>query len=200
MFGSGKIKELEARLSEMSGKLGTLTKEKENLQQELNRAREKVSSLEEKLKASESEALNRELKGSIAEYEGLKELYQRKNEEFDTSRKDREEEFARKAATDRFNLENEIQDNRQANRDYVTRTVKTFNESYQYYLNQIRMLMDALGEVTARVGEGLFTGEEDDLKAKIGQQMAEKLKEDTDPLRGTNNGDLILLLMSQYFY
>ena len=99
MFGSGKIKELEARLSEMSGKLGTLTKEKENLQQELNRAREKVSSLEEKLKASESEALNRELKGSIAEYEGLKELYQRKNEEFDTSRKDREEEFARKAAT-----------------------------------------------------------------------------------------------------
>ena len=48
--------------------------------------------------------------------------------------------FARDQALQRHNLENEIRDNRQANQEYVANTVKTFGESYNYYLNQIKVV------------------------------------------------------------
>ena len=52
--------------------------------------------------------------------------------------------------------------------------------------------MDALGEVATEAGETLFSDPQADLKGRIGQKMADKLKAETDPLR-KNNGDLILI-------
>ena len=138
------------------------------------------------------ERLKEEARTSHAEYEGLKELYQRKNREFDEYKEGAEQDFARDQAIQRHNLENEIRDNRQANQDYVSSTVKTFGESYNYYLNQIKVLMDALGDVATRTGAALFSGENGDLKSRFGAQMRDVLKSGADSLKG-DDGDLILI-------
>ena len=199
MFGSKKIQELESTVSELKRAQDKIAKERDDLKKDLDSARRKISDLEksasdlkEQLAATESEQLKAQLGASIAEYEGLKDLYTRKNQEFDDDKAEKEQAFARHAAVERFNLENEIQENRRSNEEYVSASVKSFTESYNYYLNQIRLLMDALGDVASRAGEELFSGSNDDLKARIGQQMADKLKEETDPLR-SDNGDLILI-------
>ena len=198
MFGSRK-KELESRVNDLKGAQKTLSDERDALKKQLDEALKKIDALEknaaemeEKLASSESEILKKELNGTIAEYEGLRELYARKNQEFDEDKETREEEFARKAAADRFNLENEIRESKESHEKYVSSTVRSFTESYNYYLNQIKLLMDALGEVAAQAGEKLFSEPEEDLKTRLGRQMAEKLKEETDPLRN-DEGDLILI-------
>ena len=192
MFGGAKIKELENKVLELKRTIEKNVKERDELKTQLDNARKRVSELESELRDTDLDQLKKELKSSIAEYEGLKELYNRKIQEFESGREEKEQEFARTAAVERFNLDNEIHDNRKANQEYVSSTVKTFTESYQYYLNQIRLLMDALGDVATKAGEELFAGPNDDLKAKIGQRMADKLKAETDPLRN-NDGDLILI-------
>ena len=192
MFGSKKIQELEARLSELQGKLDAESSEKSSLAQQLESANGKIAELEAQLNDFDLERLKEEAKTSRAEYEGLRELYARKNREFDENVEAEEENFAREQAIKRHNLENEIRDNRQANEDYVSNTVKTFSESYNYYLNQIKVLMDALGDVATRTGEALFSGENDDLKARFGNQMREVLKSGTDTL-SRDEGDLILI-------
>ena len=192
MFGSKKIQELEARLSELQGKLDAESSEKSSLAQQLESANGKIAELEAQLNDFDLERLKEEAKTSLAEYEGLRELYARKNREFDENVEAEEENFAREQAIKRHNLENEIRDNRQANEDYVSNTVKTFSESYNYYLNQIKVLMDALGDVATRTGEALFSGENDDLKARFGNQMREVLKSGTDTL-SRDEGDLILI-------
>lgn len=192
MFGSGKIQYLEAKLNELKGKLSQVSKENDSLKQDLESARKKISDLEGQLASTDVEKAKKQLESSIAEYQGLKDLYVRKNQEFDADREEKEQTFARQAAVDRFNLENEIKDHRQANQDYVSSTVKAFSESYNYYLHQIKLLMDALGDVATRTGETLFSEPNDDLKARIGQQMAEKLKAETDPLRD-DAGNMILI-------
>ena len=192
MFGSKRIQELEAQLSELQSKLSKETAEKSELAQSLESANRRISELEEQLNDFDLEQLKADASASRAEYEGLKDLYTRKNREFDESREQAEQDFARDAALQRHNLENEIRNNRQANRDYVTSTVKTFGESYNYYLNQIKLLMDALGDVATRTGEALFNGENDDLKSRIGSQMRDALKSGTDGLR-SDGGDVILI-------
>lgn len=192
MFGSGKARELEARLNDVQGRLDSMIQENGRLNQELDSARGRIAELEAQLNDFDLTRLKEEARASRAEYEGLKELYARKNKEFDDTVEEEEQKFARDAALQRFNLDNEIRNNRQANRDYVTSTVKTFGESYNYYLNQIRLLMDALGDVATRTGEALFSGENDDLKARIGQQMREKLRSGADALKN-GNGDVILI-------
>lgn len=192
MFGSNRVKELEERLHELQNKLDQATAQKTDLEQKLSGAQRKAAELEEKLNNTDLEALKEEARASKAEYEGLKDLYTKKIQEFDNSKEEKEQQFAREAAIQRFNLDNEIRDNRQANQDYVTETVKTFSESYNYYLNQIKLLMDALGDVAAKTGSALFAEENGDLKAKFGLQMADKLRSDTDALR-TDTGDLILI-------
>ncbi|MBQ8109426.1 MAG: hypothetical protein IJ124_04590 [Clostridia bacterium] len=192
MFGSKRIQELETQLSELQSKLSKETAEKSELAQSLESANRRISELEEQLNDFDLEQLKADASASRAEYEGLKDLYTRKNREFDESREQAEQDFARDAALQRHNLENEIRNNRQANRDYVTSTVKTFGESYNYYLNQIKLLMDALGDVATRTGEALFNGENDDLKSRIGSQMRDALKSGTDGLR-SDGGDVILI-------
>ena len=199
MFGRGKAQALEAKINELKGKLASALKEKDQLKQELESSRQKVADLESrvsdlsaKIADTDVEQTRKQLESSIAEYTGLKELYAGKIEQFNASHEEKEQEFARQAAVERYNLDNEIKENRQANQDYVSSTVKSFSESYNYYLHQIKLLMDALGDVATRTGEALFSEPNEDLKAKIGQQMAEKLKAETDPLR-TDTGNVILI-------
>ncbi len=192
MFGSGKIRDLENRVAELTRKLDQVNNEKDKLSQELTSARQKVSRLESQLTDLDLEEAKKKCQTAAVEYEGLKDLYTRKVSEFDASLQEREQDFAREAAVRRFDLDHEILDRRTENEHYVASTVQTFSESYNYYLNQIKLLMDALGEVAANAGQQLFSGPNDDLKARIGQQMAEKLKAETDPLR-RDTGDLILI-------
>ena len=192
MFGSNRIQGLESQIRNLKSQLESEKKEAERLTGELNTAKRKIAELEQKLVNTDYEALKAEQASSKAEYEGLRDLYSKKVKEFDDSREEEERAFARKAALDRFNLENEIQENRQANQDFVAQTVRTFSDTYNYYLNQIKVLMDALSSVAAQTGEALFEAPTDDLKTNFGLRMAEQLRSETDELQG-DSGDLILI-------
>ena len=185
MFGSRKIQELEYKLREVTDNLDKITKERNDLTQRLSEADTKIADLEAKVAESELEHLKEDARATQAQFEGLKELYTRKVKEFDDSIKQREEDFAQEDALKRHNLENEIRDNRQANQEYVAGTVKRFSESYNYYLNQIKLLMDALGDIAKHTGEALFTGEysDRDLMTSMGEEIVARLKTDTDSLR-----------------
>ena len=192
MFGKEKIQTLEAQVRELNYQLEQARKEKAELEQKLSSASRQAAELEEKLVHTDLDALKEELCATKAEYEGLKELYAKKIQAFDADKEEKEQAFAREAALERHNLANEIRDNRQANRDYVRSTVKTFSESYNYYLDQIKILMDALGNVAANTGEMLFMESNENLKAKFGQQMADRLQSDKETLK-SDTGDLILI-------
>lgn len=182
MFGSKKIQELESQLRQVQDQLSQVTTERDGLSRQLQSATARVAELEAQLNDFDLERLKEEARAAKAEYEGLKDMYRRKNQEFDDSREEKEQTFARDQAIQRHNLENEIRDNRQANQEYVASTVRTFGESYNYYLNQIKLLMDALGSVAAQTGEALFSGENDDLKSRFGTQMRAVLKSDVGAL------------------
>ena len=191
MFGSRKIQELEYKLREVTDNLDKITKERNDLTQRLSEADAKISDLEAKVAESELEHLKEDARATQAQFEGLKELYTRKVKEFDDSIEQREEDFAQEDALKRHNLENEIRDNRQANQEYVAGTVKRFSESYNYYLNQIKVLMDALGNVATRTGAALFSGENADLRNSFGHQMRDLLKSGVDAF-GDEGEDLVV--------
>lgn len=180
MFGSKKIQELEDRVRELTESLSRQQSENASLTQQLDTASSRIREMEAQLKDFDLERAREEAKASRAEFEGLKDLYTRKNREFDEYKEEEEQRFARDQALQRHNLENEIRDNRQANQEYVTSTVKTFGESYNYYLGQIKVLLDALGNVATRTGETLFSGGNADLRASFGHQMRELLKSGVD--------------------
>ena len=192
MFGSKKIQELEAQLREAQEKLAKETAEKNELAQGLEGANRKIAELEAQLNDFDLEQAKEAARASRAEYEGLRELYTRKNKEFDDSIEEQEQSFARESALKRHNLENEIRDNRQANSEYVTNTVKTFGESYNYYLNQIKVLMDALGSVATRTGAALFSGENADLRSSFGHQMRDLLKSGVDAFPDDDEPELVV--------
>ena len=175
MFGSKKIQELEARVAELTESLSKQQEENASLTQQLESANSRIAGMEAQLNDFDLERAKEEARASQAEYEGLKELYSRKTREFDEFKEGEEQRFARDQALQRHNLENEIRDNRQANQEYVANTVKTFGESYNYYLNQIKVLMDALGNVATRTGAALFQGESADLRSSFGHQMRDLL-------------------------
>lgn len=180
MFGSKKIQELEDRVRELTESLSRQQSENASLTQQLDAASSRIREMEAQLKDFDLERAREEAKASRAEFEGLKDLYTRKNREFDEYKEEEEQRFARDQALQRHNLENEIRDNRQANQEYVTSTVKTFGESYNYYLGQIKVLLDALGNVATRTGETLFSGGNADLRASFGHQMRDLLKSGVD--------------------
>ena len=192
MFGRGKIQMLQSQLNDANDKLDRLTREKTDLEQKLASAASRISELESRLADSELEQLKEEVRTSQAEYEGLKDLYTRKFKEFNDTREEKEQEFAREAAVERHNLEKEIHGSRQSNQDYMSGAVKHFTESYNYYLNQIKLLMDALGDVAAHTGETLFAEPREDLKVSMGQEMAAKLQTATASLRSEESG-LVLI-------
>ena len=180
MFGSKKIQELEDKVRELTESLSKQQSENASLTQQLDSANSRIRDMEAQLMDFDLEQAREEAKASRAEFEGLKDLYTRKNREFDEYKEEEEQRFARDQALQRHNLENEIRDNRQANQEYVASTVKTFGESYNYYLNQIKVLMDALGSVATRTGEALFSGEKVDLRSSFGHQMRDLLKSGVD--------------------
>ena len=192
MFGSGKIKELEARLSSMRNKLDSVEKEKKEALQQLTDAKGRIQELERQLAESEGTELKNQARKTIVEYEGLKDLYMQKNRELDESRESVEEGFAREAASKRHDLEEEIRTNREDNQTMVTETVKTFAGSYQYYLDQIRVLMDALSQAAKETGDSLFAGDQPNIKEVFGSRIREHLQNDTDALR-QNAGDILLI-------
>ena len=192
MFGSGKIQMLQSQISDLNDRLDRMTREKNDLEQKLTAANRKVSELESQLADRDLEQLKEEARTKQAEFEGLKDMYAQKIQDFNDSKEEKEQEFAKEAAVRRHNLENEINDHREASQEFVSSTVRNFAESYNYYLNQIKLLMDALGDVASRTGEALFSADHKDLKVQIGQEMMNKIKTDTDNLRSDSDG-LVLI-------
>lgn len=191
MFGSKKIEELEARVRELTESLSKQQAENAELTQQLDSAKGRIADMEAQLMDFDLAQAKEEARASRAEFEGLKDLYSRKNREFDEYKEEEEQRFARDQALQRHNLENEIRDNRQANQEYVANTVKTFGESYNYYLNQIKVLMDALGNVATRTGAALFSGESADLRSSFGNQMRDLLKSGVEAF-GDEADDLVV--------
>ncbi len=195
MFGS-RSKELSSMLLTVKLDLEKANEEKAKLQKELDYSKSRVKELEGKIAGSSIPDLEESMKVSIAEYEGLKKLYEAKIKEFEDSRVKREQEFAREAALARHNLENEIAGNRRDNENFVADTVNNFSETYNYYLNQIKVLMDALGQVAQQAGKTLFQGDVEALKANFSQQLVDALKSGTDKLTGAE-GELIVIGASE---
>ena len=82
MFGKAKIQELETQLTAMRQKLEASLKEKTDLESQLKSAKDKIAGLEQKLEDTDLTQLKDQAKKTIVEYEGLKELYQKKNQSF----------------------------------------------------------------------------------------------------------------------
>ena len=176
MFGKKQIQALESEVQALQAQLAQANQEKHSLTEQLSAANARIASLEARLQDFDADKAREEAFALKAEYEGLRELYRQKNQAFDDAREEKEQSFARDQALQRHNLENEIRDNRQANQDYVAKTVRTFGQSYNYYLSQIRTLMVALSSVAAQTGETLFSGENADLRDRFGTQMQEYLE------------------------
>ena len=192
MFGSGKVAALESQIRELKEKLESTTRRKTELEKELSESKKRIADLEKQVSESELEQLKRQAKESMAEYEALKELYSKKVRNFDSSHEEKEADFAREAALERFNLETEIIQNRKASEEHVSKTVETFADTFQYYLNQIRLLTEALGKVASKTGQKLFSTDLEDLKMNFGLEMADELKSETDTLQH-ESGNLILI-------
>ena len=150
MFGSKKkIDALDQEVSAYKKKMETANQEKKELMAKLKSAENRISELENQLKDGDLNELKKKARQSAVEFEGLKELYTGKIKEFDESRESREEEFAKESAIKRNDLEEEIQANREESQTIVKNTVNDFAGSYLYYMDQIRMLMDALSQAAA---------------------------------------------------
>lgn len=196
MFGSHKIQDLEYKLRDVTESLDRANREKHELERKLSESEKKVEQLEAQLSDADLEALREQTRISQAEFESLKKMYSSKVKEFEDSIEEKEQDFAKEDALKRYNLENEIVDNRKANQAYVADRVKSFGESYLYYLNQIKVLMDALGDIAIHTGAALFTEEYDgrNLMTTIGQEMVGKLKSEADMLRGDQNENGVVLI------
>lgn len=195
MFGS-KAKELESLLVSTKLELEKATEEKKKLEKDLASVKGELKQMKDMVNNSDAAKLEAKAKETIAEYEGLKEMYNQKIRSFDDSKEESEQSFAREAALKRHHLDNEIADTKQASQQFVSETVSTFSETYNYYLNQIKVLMDALGDIAIHTGAALFTEEYDgrNLMTTIGQEMVGKLKSEADMLRGDENENGVVLI------
>ena len=162
-----KEQEYELRMQHLKESMDKLAEKNKGMEKDLEKARARISELEEKLAQSELETLKREAQETLAEYKGLKELYLRKNQEFDGSMQTKEENYAKEEVHARRQFNDEIAQQKQDTEEYVSETVNTFSETYNYYLNQIKVLMDALGKVASATGKQLFSGEAVDLKTEF---------------------------------
>ena len=192
MFGSSKVQGLESQIRELTGRLEKANQEKAELNRRLEAEKARAAEVERKLIDTDYEKLKEEARVARVEYEGLKELYTRKVQTFDSSKEEEEQNFAREAALSRYNLKNEINEVKKENQGKVAGTVQTFVESYNYYLSQIKVLMDALSNVAVRTSEVMFDNPQEDLKANFGLQMVEELKSETTALN-RDSGDLIVI-------
>lgn len=181
MFGSNN-KNYEMQIEHLKESLNNVTEEKKKVENELEKYKARISELEEKLAQTDLEVLKKETQETLAEYQGLKELYLRKNQEFDGNLQAKEESYAKEESLARHHLKEEIVQQKQDTEKIVSDTVNTFSETYNYYLNQIKVLMDALGQVATKTGKHLFSGEEVDLKTEFGRRMMRALKQEAETL------------------
>lgn len=206
MFNKAKVAELESKLHSGKKELEKVLKEKTDLEARLKSAKEKIGGLEssledakgkiseltEKMKDLDLEALKEKAKQSAVEFEGLKELYSGKIREFDKSRENQEEEFAKESALKRSSLEDEIRVSREENQAKVSNTVQAFTGSYLYYMDQIRLLMEALNHAATETGKTLFDGSLDEVKERFGASIAGHLRNDVGAL-AQDTGDRLLI-------
>ena len=192
MFGKKTIAALEGELSRTKEKLENALKEKADLDLQLNQTRQKISEMEKKIEECELTELKDKAKQTIVEYEGLKKHYIQKTRELEDTRAEVEESFAKEAAVKRHDLAEEIRTSRENNQNMISETIRTFSGSYMYYLDQIRVLMDALSRAAKETGETLFDGEGANVKGRFGDRIAEHLQNDADTLE-QNSGDLLLI-------
>lgn len=181
MFNS-KEKEFELRIEHLKESMDKLGEEKKGVEKNLEKARTRISELEEKLAQTEVESLRKEARETLAEAQGLKELYLRKNEDFDSNMQAESENYAKEEVRARRKFNEELAQQKKDTEEYVGDTVETFSETYNYYLNQIKVLMDALGQVATKTGKHLFSGEEVDLKTEFGRRMMRALKQEAETL------------------
>ena len=172
----------ESKNSELQEKLSAATANNEDLEQKLGAAYQNISELEAKLCDTDFEVLKEQERVTLVELEGLRELYTKKIQDFDNSIEERQEAIEKENSIQRYNLEKEIEEDRQANQEYVSNTVKEFGESFNYYLDQVKVLMNALSHVATKTGENLFKEKEKKLKTILGEAVAEELSgEALDP-------------------
>ena len=181
MFNS-KQREFEMRMEHLKESMDKLGEEKKGVEKNLEKARARISELEEKLAQTEVESLRKEARETLAEAQGLKELYLRKNEDFDSNMQAESENYAKEEVRARRKFNEELAQQKKDTEEYVGDTVETFSETYNYYLNQIKVLMDALGQVATKTGKHLFSGEEVDLKTEFGRRMMRALKQEAETL------------------
>ena len=174
--------ELESQLKSAKSRISELEKD-------LTATKGKIGELETKLNDTNLKELKDKAKRSAAEFEGLKELYTEKVRAFDESLETREEEFARESAVKRNDLKEELQANRDENQERVRNTVKDFAGSYLYYMDQIRLMMDALNQAAAETGSTLFEG---DVKERFGASIAEHLRKDVNALEQSTRDRLLI--------
>ena len=169
-----KVSVLEQSLSEEQAKAAGLEKA-------LADAQARISELEAKI---EQDRLTR------LEYEGLRDLYSQKVKQFNDTLEEKEEKFAKEEAVKRYKLDNEIQKNRQDNQVFVSDTIKSFYECIQFYLIQVKQLVETIGEVTLQTGQGLFdeNNADCDLRSVISQQISEILQNKNAALGGEEDG------------
>ena len=169
-----KVSVLEQSLSEEQAKAAGLEKA-------LADAQARISELEAKI---EQDRLTR------LEYEGLRDLYSQKVKQFNDTLEEKEEKFAKEEAVKRYKLDNEIQKNRQDNQVFVSDTIKSFYECIQFYLIQVKQLVETIGEVTLQTGQGLFDENNAgcDLRSVISQQISEILQNKNAALGGEEDG------------
>ena len=188
----------ESKSSELEESLAAASSNNEDLEQKLGAAYQNISELEAKLCDTDFEALKEQERVTLVELEGLRDLYTKKIQDFDieglrdlytkkiqdfdNSIEERQEAIEKENSIQRYNLEKEIQEDRQANQEYVSNTVKEFGESFNYYLDQVKVLMNALSHVATKTGENLFKEKEKKLKTILGEAVAEEISgEALDP-------------------
>ena len=182
------------RISELQEELSVSHSNIRSLEQNLSEAHSSISELEAKLTDTDLEQMKAQVRDTQVELEGIRNLYNRKIKDFEDSLAEKEEAFARNNEILRRNLDNEIQESRCANEAYVSDAVKRFSESYNYYLNQIRLFTDALSQVAAETGQALFSGglADGDLRSSIGRSMVARMQADTDLLRSDDNAMVLI--------
>ena len=182
------------RISDLQEELSVSHSNIQRLEQNLSEANSSISELEAKLTDTDLEQMKAQVRDTQVELEGIRNLYNRKIKDFEDSLAEKEEAFARNEEVLRRDLDNEIEESRCANEEYVGDAVKRFSESYNYYLNQIKLFMDALGQVAAETGQALFSKglADGDLRSSIGRSMLAKLQADTDLLRSDDNGMVLI--------
>ena len=104
MFGKKQITSLESEVQELQSKLNQVIQENGSLKEQLDAANRQISRLEAQLQDYDAEKAREEALSLKAEYEGLRELYKQKNQEFDDSIEEKEQTFARDQAIQRHNL------------------------------------------------------------------------------------------------